>query len=947
MKYSLSKDAFFEANTTIGNVDFSTEVLLNIMLNSASSTVSGSEGDIVCLDVDLGMPISCDEARYYFTSVSVSGTVVSGIEMFYKTESFENYSSFDVSIGSGYYVGTVSSGVLSPRYLRLLHTLSGTSVYGDINGFYIINNDDVVDFGTDGTMIDDTFSAVIDEPIIRTIPIYNSGNRTSTAYVTIEPQNTYVDDILYISNSENGSWLGVREAAYTIVDSDSWTNGTHYYTEIQNGRLVLAGEYTVGNYKTHMFEYEFSKYSYIDLDAQEPYTFPIVSVDEGDTIQTLEIRSSDSKPINYRVYRYVDTYRNGSTTSVWRARDYWVEDYTLAEDLGIFAQQGGSYQRSPSHTFLHTVVSPNRVMYVLDAYVYQYTGEYIRLWQADDEYETNDHSNDYDDIYLDSGSSWTGGETEVYNMFADDADGVWFYLYVQNGGTSQDITVGGYYLFHYSYGLTQDLKLFNTTDFIYDMDIVNDNNVQKLWYIDKTTGDLIKIDKDGNMEVSVSISTLLEGTATGITTADDGGCWIVAAPNVYKFDSEGELEETLSNVVSADGADKYIARDKGEDGLWVLEVGRLKRILLDGRIDFEYIQSTLVSIMDSSDSGVWLKNSSSNLYDFFDRSTRSIICSFGNATIDYRPGSIDYSFDNLLWGGRFPSVHDTVWGALDWHKIASAHYSLNEERYRQLRITLRADVADTADIVFFDFNDGLSSNWYQDEGTGTVDFSDNEIRITASHSGAIHPVYRISTDDTWEFSGKFKVATGYAGSSYCVFYPFYIDDSNNISVRMSFPQSHTHYIRVYSTYAGVTTLLFDSNYGGWSGSYYYRVKLRRVQYDMYFKVWQDGLQEPSSWELIDTFDTLDVVKEGYLRVYGQAPTDVNFPAKFDDIYLNTNFKYTSPGVDGVYIGRSIEVPDIPANNYRNVYLKTDIPQHNNNYLGSHSSNLRAWWDIPV
>lgn len=765
MEYNLSKESFFYTNTTEGNVSLDIDDLISIMYNTASVTLSGSESAVLCIDVDLGMCISCDGVRYYFNSTSNSGTVASGVSILYKNESFEDYTSLNISIGDGYYLGDVSTGSeFTPRYVRLLHTLSGT-IYGDVNGLMILNNEDVVNFGTDGSTESETFTALIDEPVIRTIPVYNSGDRTSTAYVYIEPQNNYVDDIIYISDSQDGPWVGVRESDYTIVDGSSWSDGNYSNTTLLSGRLVLSAGYTTGTYTTSVFNFPFSKYSALDVVMSYDHDTPIVKVDEDDTIETLEIRSSNQKPLNYRAYRVVvmrtQRMTGGYYYRSWYAADYSVEDGSLIENYGDFMRVstfGDTYDQKS----LYTVVAKNRTLYTINAVYRDSYRSYILLCFANNNYtglSTVSYNNEWtsSDNYvwlyrLDTSSDgWAGGEYYIKHMMTDDQNGLWFYMRIQNDGTSYT-TTGGYYLFHFTYGtsLTQDLKLYNSVDYIYDMDVVTEGSVMKIWYIDKTTNDLIKMDKDGVVDVNVNITALTEKIATGVTTADDGGCWVLAAPNVYKFNSDAELEDTLYDVVSDDATEKYISLDRGEDGLWLFELGRLKRIFYDGRTDFEYESSTLSAIVESTDSGVWLKDSGDNKYDFINRSTRTILRSYGSSSMDLKPGMIDYSYDHDTWSRYVPTDKDSVWNNLEWNKVAPDHYSLNEEQYKQLRITLNTD---------------LSTSYY--------------------------------------------------------------------------------------------------------------------------------------------------------------------------------------GVDGVYVNKCVEIENIPSNNYKNMYLKTEIPAHDSNYYGNHSSNLKVWWDIPV
>ena len=91
MQYNLALYSQTESNTDIGNVDVNTYDLTEVLRITTASAIAIYDDDILCLDCDLGGNVKINEIRYYFSSPSASGTVASGIEMYYKDEPFDTY----------------------------------------------------------------------------------------------------------------------------------------------------------------------------------------------------------------------------------------------------------------------------------------------------------------------------------------------------------------------------------------------------------------------------------------------------------------------------------------------------------------------------------------------------------------------------------------------------------------------------------------------------------------------------------------------------------------------------------------------------------------------------------------------------------------------------------------------------------------------------------------
>lgn len=205
------------------------------------ATLSGS--DILVLDVDYGNRIATYDLRYYFDSATASGTVASGIQWLYKNYDSDPWYALTTVAGGGYYTTTTISGTFFPRQIRLVHTISGTGVVGSLREFETLSDDTIVDFGSDGSLETKHLTETpIGESDPFTVPIYNDGSVSATAYVYIGNTDTDADDMLKISDSENGTYVSINDGFLIDGDQDGigWGNGNHNDTTVSNSKLVLT-----------------------------------------------------------------------------------------------------------------------------------------------------------------------------------------------------------------------------------------------------------------------------------------------------------------------------------------------------------------------------------------------------------------------------------------------------------------------------------------------------------------------------------------------------------------------------------------------------------------------------------------------------------------------------------------------------------------------------------
>jgi hypothetical protein len=257
MSYNLGINSFVAANTSSGNVSLTTDQLRTILKPDMTSSVYLSGNNILYLDIDLGMRIKIDEIQYYFTSTSSMGSVASGIKFYYRNDDPDSYSLLSTQIDS-YYYATIS-GLSAPRYLRIIHTISGTSISGTLNKIQIFNDDTIVNFGEVGTLDSEHFEMDLEEisADIREVKVFNSGPYKANAYVFLEYQGNNADTLFSISNNEDGPWYGVKDDNDLVVGYPIWNRAaalTNLYSRQNQIDMSLTSGSTSGTCTTMIFE---------------------------------------------------------------------------------------------------------------------------------------------------------------------------------------------------------------------------------------------------------------------------------------------------------------------------------------------------------------------------------------------------------------------------------------------------------------------------------------------------------------------------------------------------------------------------------------------------------------------------------------------------------------------------------------------------------------------
>ena len=695
MQYNLTINSQVSSNTEIGNVVLSTAQILPIIQTTSANYVTVSGTDILCLDCDLGARIKIDEIRYYFSSTSSSGVIGNSISFYHKNEDFETYLSLETFVGSSYYYTTITSGTSSPRYLRIVHTISGTGISGTVNGFQVMNDDNVVDFDMDGSGTLESFEMALESVTeeIRPVYIYNDGDVSADAYVSLEPQKTIINEILSISVNQDGPWYGLSQEDNLIAGQDIWDTGNYIDTvkTFEQIGLATGSGIDVGTYTTRIFDtIDTQKFTYLNLNTTYTGSGMIIATDDDETQETIEIRSSNNQPLDYIVYRKFIPYEY----NIEGAAPVKYKEYCMHDDSLLFTSSNLSATTwhpsidwnlhwngdSGGRFYIDRTNRKSVAMYCL----YGTSGSRVELVRLNKNGAVEIRNSSFND-----GASFTIN-IYIYSLLMDGDEGVWFYVYFpgSNNWFSQN---NSYYLAHFNRNLVETFKLVDNSGFVYDMDHVYDTG--DLWYTDGENSQAIKIDTGGNILATYQFADQVRG----MIATTDGGCWVIQGKKIFNISSEGILINEIDLTSIAVDLSR-IAWD-GSDAFWITDGFYVRRVLLNGQVHFSVelpYQPTQLQAYETGVGAFCIDRGWRFISKDHQRVIKTVENSDGKNMYIGIEGAL---YSNLAYADEFPIPFDSYWDSLEWSAAAVDYYLLSEDKYNQIRLTLRANDALESPIV--------------------------------------------------------------------------------------------------------------------------------------------------------------------------------------------------------------------------------------------------------
>lgn len=948
MKYSLAKYTQTISNTSVGNIDLTTDEIITLISSTVagiSVPVSGTTSGTLALDCDLGARIHVEEIRYYFDTLDDPSIVTPTIQFYFKNESFETYTSLTSYYNDvdSYYYATVS-GTNAPRYVRVVHTIaSGTA--GSINGLEVINDETYVDFGADGTDTEQNAYLTIENNVveIQELKVYNSGPTRAAVRLILEPQDTVADDMLYISDSADGPWYGVYREEDMIAGPELWSSGSFDSTYEESNILKLEVGESTGTYTTRIFSLdEFQRLTYnvvknenviveATVEFEDHFSSGITKWDtlagsaDGNSYylrHTADSTTSRTKKYyNYTnawqlTFRFIQ-YGTGSSNDQVYVRPVYsdVGGTDLQIRMRTYASGDNQFQFYIAGTIRHTNTKYNW---------YNETGNWLQVKIQ------REFTNVRYKVWLSFESEpetwdWEGGI--FYDDIATYAKFEFYTLYTNSTGTGLDDIV---LIKNYSFGGNESFSRIATeaTDTLENIEVRSSNSrpMDRETYIWLTgVADSTEYTNHGWIEDGTLAEQSPDWGYWGTTTSY-WECWYDSIrEDEYWVDkpvhtpTSGSYTRIFFKIRRKDGTvfstticnvyyfattvyyNTYKLAFDQTGGFWIyyfLEVTDYESQNIAAAYHLSYYNASASLLYHRSTS----ETQGTFLYDM-----DSIYNSSGDLWYTDRGLSTVFKIDksgNILTS--FIATED-IRGvmALDdggcWFIQQQALIRLNSVGEVVDEITLPTD---TVSYVYSDKEDGF---WLHDgylvrhlTSTGVEDFNveiANLQWITVIYSGVITKQH---------------------------------DGSTGVSPQASYiSRYHKRVMRTWD---------YPQNEGGYKGTWdYSRFGVRSQPHDDLVDdhasnfpiVIDDQWNDFTEWKTVSLRD-YNFTSEQYhqLRLTLRADISIN-----------------SPKIYGIYSQRAIEIPNVYPNNYGTFYLKTDASSLSAEDAGNYSSDIRAFWFI--
>jgi len=994
MQFNLAKHFLLKVNHTDGNVSLSYQQMESLVDSSIEPVITLSGGDVLCLELDLGTRTKVDDIRYYFNSTSASGTVASGIRFQFINEYYESYMDSPTMWGNGYYYTNVS-GASSPTKIKFTHTLPA-NISGSVHYFAVFNDDTLIDYGPDGNQ--EELKAIASKGVhqIYYVPVYNSTAVTATAYVRLEPSFTNIDETIYVSNSEDGPWIGVHDGGKEVAGADTWDLGVRGTNVIiRNNKLTfqhdtedplvseaMAFNLTTGVYTTKIFAApEDDVYSKLMIyNENKPYDSK-VKVDPEDSSETINLKDSTTV-LPYNIYRKL-YYRYYNQAYYIGYKEYHVDTGELiAQDDNLF---GFSSRYGGMQHYIYKVDRVNGKSFgvvVINHGVYVFSLEH------------NSGTASYRSAVLTMSYS---NYINLKKVEIDSFGGGWVQLYARYGVSTSDINKAGDYLLYYpNVSSAPTLKLFHSTQVIGGFSVEKDTGY--VWYTDAPNRMLIRSDGAGNIILSLQIEDFrILGPCA---VHPEGGCWFVndhrdGYLSLYRVDENGFFINRLDNFMEGSSI-TMLSMDEDAEALWLLQESNVVYVLIEDTPGLARKMFT-VPITAANDftvvpGGCWVNSGDGKCY-FVDKYLGRVtkVVNSGSKEHIYSPYFIDSLPDEgSIWDSKYPLLIDQGWQALNYKKTNNDSLYLIQNTYYNAELTLRPNTP--SDLYE---NASLNETWLPND-----DFDGSLNNRPVTHRWNYYDDRVVVTDDNLVFTGH-----NHPGMSESIKIDSYKKWYFKRSTTSNFNEFEVHYTVPQVTISGsvyIRFYMYPNNSTNDSNDQYYRANLTRTTSDFTMQLQARGARAGygatdrvyytasatfSSTSIdgsgIITFSRFDSGRQIRMRHYDGTTwveltchTHRNYYSYDYDRYINfagiksldvgiladsardvmvTKFKvndpfsyfywyYVPPMIKTIYCQPFVEIKDIEPSKHKNAYIKVDVPDDGNFKVdSSYNTNLLTWW----
>jgi len=531
----------------------------------------------------------------------------------------------------------------------------------------------------------------------------NTGNNQTDLHLD---GNTYdLSSVWNWADLEN-TWISVKvRREFTSLKIKFWLTTSGIEPEAwswegsvlpEDGTLPLTGGIRIYDYATPRrdtgpyqgHEGYYDNFNLIKNYSSSPNSRSIIATDLDDTLENIEVRSSNSQPLNREAY--IETI----DPSDRKTKYSWVLDGSTAETTDTWYSYGESISAS---FWEYWCDSKTEDLYMVDKLCYTGYGGNTKIWFRILR----------KDGTLISSPLITNSDYDIdcfYNTFKicpDYTGGFWILYFLATSYSSN----GNYYLRYYDSNMNQ---IYNRTataaqgTFLFDMDAVYESSGY-LWYTDKELNTVFKMDKDG----SILASFIATEELRGILAADDGGCWFIQDEGLIKLSSDGAYEDVIylpSDTVS------YVYSDLN-GGFWLHEGLTVRHLDSEGTETFNIEIPDLYDITPIHSGFITrekiyieidgVPQPTTPKASYVSKEHQRIVRTWDYPTTEGQfKGSWDYNkygvisqrFDDLETSYAFPISIDTSWtNDSNWRKASLRDYTFPNDKYHQIKLTLRAD----------------------------------------------------------------------------------------------------------------------------------------------------------------------------------------------------------------------------------------------------------------
>jgi len=467
-----------------------------------------------------------------------------------------------------------------------------------------------------------------------------------------------------------------------------WDTGNYVYTVQVFDQLELSPGSGTGTYTTKIFDtLDTQKFTYLNLSTIYPEDGVIVATNADDAQPTIEIRSSNTKPLDYIKYRKFIPYEGGeSGNAPLKYKEYSIYDNSVLFTSPKLTNQNWHQNwaiywngDSRGRFYIDRTNKKSAAMF----WFYGSSGSTVELVRikANGGVERR-KSNFISGTFLVS--------IYIYSLLMDAAEGIWFYVYY-SGSRGWFDQSNSYYLAYFDSNMTEKFKLVDNSAFMYDMDVVRSNG--NLWYTNQETKRLVQLNNAGDILSEFTFEEDLKGVAA----KDDGGCWVIRGSVISNINSSSEVVSTI-DLTDTVSLLTRVAVD-GDDALWIIDDNTLMRIFLNGAVDFSVDLTFQGTELQTYDTGVAVFCVDRS-WHFISRDNKRIIKTVTNTNSKNMYIGIEgIEYNNTIYANEFPIPFDTYWNNVEWNTVHVNDYVLPEDKYNQIRLTLRANEALTSPVV--------------------------------------------------------------------------------------------------------------------------------------------------------------------------------------------------------------------------------------------------------